>query len=195
MRIGLGMKRVCMLCLVLLGFCSVAHSQQIALKSNFIYAASTTPNLALEYGLSKKSTVELGYGLNLFTYANNAKFKHWLLQPEYRWWFCESFNGHFVGAHLHVAQYNVCNINFPVGRAAIFNDGRHQGYLYGGGLTYGHHWILGPKWSIEGVIGAGYARIHYEKFPCATCSPIVDQGVYNYWGLTKLGLSLIYFIK
>jgi len=172
-----------------------SYAQQIAVKTNLMYAATVTPNLALEYGLSKKTTLDLSYGLNLFTFSNTSKFKHWLLQPEYPYWFCETFNGHFIGAHLHGAQFNVCNIDVPIGRLSVFNDGRHQGYLYGGGLSYGYHWLLSSRWSLEGTVGAGYARIHYEKFDCPTCSPITGTGVYNYWGITKLGLSLIYFIK
>lgn len=178
------------------------HSQQLAIKTNLLYAATTTPNLALEYRLSDKSTANLAYGLNLFDFEGNAKFKHWALQPEYRYWFCETFNGHFVGAHLHGGQFNVSNgdpgfvnPNLLPGRFQSVTDRRRQGYLYGAGLSYGYHWLLSPRWSLEGTVGAGYARIHYEAFDCPTCSPVQGDHVYNYWGVTKLGLSLIYFIK
>ncbi len=172
----------------------------MAVKTNLLYAATTTPNLALEYGLNDKSTFNLAYGLNLFKYPDNAKFKHWALQPEYRYWFCESFNGHFVGAHLHGGQFNMCNdgfidVSMLPGRFSSLDKNRRQGYLYGGGLSYGYHWLLSSRWSIEGTVGAGYARLHYEVFDCPTCSPVTNTVAQNYWGITKLGLSLIYFIK
>ena len=46
---------------------------------------------------------------------------------------------------------------------------RYQGRLYGGGLSIGHSWILKKRWSLEASIGLGYARILYDKYPCATC--------------------------
>ncbi|WP_346343500.1 DUF3575 domain-containing protein [Porphyromonas levii] len=41
-------------------------------------------------------------------------------------------------------------------------------------------------------MGGGYARIVYDKFPCANCGAKLDEGVYNYWGITRSTLSLIY---
>lgn len=45
--------------------------------------------------------------------------------PEYRYWFCQSFNGWFVGAHLMGGQFNVSDIDMPFG---MFNslDGRRM---------------------------------------------------------------------
>ena len=74
-------------------FCSSLMAQKVAIKTNLLYGATTTPNLQLEFGLGKKSTLDVGAGLNWFDYNDNKKFKHLLVQPEYRYWFCESFNG------------------------------------------------------------------------------------------------------
>jgi hypothetical protein len=38
------------------------------------------------------------------------KFKHWMIQPEARYWFCEKFNGHFFGVHFLAAGYNIVGI-------------------------------------------------------------------------------------
>ena len=81
---------------------SVAISaQHVALKNNLLYDATTTPNLALEIGLGKKTTLDLYGGYNPFTFGGNKRFKHWLVQPEFRYWTCERFNGTFWGLHLH----------------------------------------------------------------------------------------------
>ncbi len=170
-------------------------SQDIAVKTNLAYWATTTPNLGLEFGLSNKSTLEIGGGLNTFTFSDNKSFKHWLVQPEYRWWLCESFNGHFLGVHAHASQFNVGGIDIPVGRLDILKDNRYEGYLYGGGISYGYQWVLHPRWNFEFNIGVGYARIHYEKYPCTNCGTKLDEGNENYWGVTKAALSFIYFIK
>lgn len=77
---------------------SVAVSaQHVALKNNLLYDATTTPNLALEVGLGKKTTLDLYGGYNPFTFGNHKRFKHWLAQPEFRYWTCERFNGTFWG--------------------------------------------------------------------------------------------------
>lgn len=77
---------------------SVAVSaQHVALKNNLLYDATTTPNLALEVGLGKKTTLDLYGGYNPFTFGNHKRFKHWLAQREFRYWTCERFNGSLLG--------------------------------------------------------------------------------------------------
>lgn len=174
---------------------SGSYAQKVAIKNNLLYDATATPNLALEMALNRKITLELGMGFNPFTFSDNKKFKHWLAQPELRWWTCDVFNGHFFGVHAHGAQFNVGGWDIPVGRLDTFKESRYQGYLYGGGISYGYQWLLTPRWNLEAGIGGGYARIHYDKFPCTECGTKVDDGKYNYWGVTKAAVSLIYIIK
>ncbi len=174
---------------------SVVMAQKVGFKTNFAYWATTTPNLGAEFALGKKTTLELAGGLNLFAFSQNKKFRHWLVQPELRLWTCEVFNGHFFGLHGHGSQFNVGGWDIPVGRLSVFKEHRYEGYLYGGGVSYGYQWVLSPRWNFEASLGGGFARIHYEKYPCATCGTKLDEGTTNYWGVTKAALSIIYFIK
>ncbi|HML66125.1 MAG TPA: DUF3575 domain-containing protein [Dysgonomonas sp.] len=176
-------------------FCPLGKAQEVAIKSNLAYWATATPNLGMEFALGRKSTLDISGGLNPFEFSDNKRFKHWLVQPEYRWWFCEAFNGHFLGIHAHGAQFNVGGWDIPIGRLDVFKDKRYEGYLYGGGISYGYQWVLTNRWNFEFNIGAGYARIHYDEYPCKDCGTKQDEGNYNYWGVTKVGLSFIYFIK
>ncbi|MDN4753475.1 DUF3575 domain-containing protein [Porphyromonadaceae bacterium W3.11] len=169
-----------------------AYAQKVALKTNLLYGATTSPNLALEMRLNDKMTLELGGGASFWEFKTNSRFKHWMAQPELRWWTCDVFNGHFFGLHLHGGQYNVGGINIPVGRLSNLKDHRFQGYFYGAGLSYGYQWVLSRHWNIEGSLGAGYARFFYEKFPCTNCGTKMDEGHYNYWGVTRATLSLVY---
>lgn len=188
-------RKISLLALVIMAFSAVSYGQSTALKTNLLYWGTTSPNLQLEFGLSKKTTFELGAGFNLFEFSDNKKFKHVLVQPEYRYWFCERFNGHFLGIHAHGAQFNTGGFDIPVGRLDTFKDSRYQGYLYGGGISWGYQWVLSPRWNFEASIGGGYARIHYDKYPCVSCGSKEADGKENYWGVTKGALSLIYFIK
>lgn len=83
-------------------------SQNVALKTNALYWATTTPNLGIEASVGKKSTLQLFYGLNPWKQSggDQSSLRHWLVMPEYRYWFCESFNGWFIGAHLMGGQFN-----------------------------------------------------------------------------------------
>lgn len=188
-------KKFFLVFLALLASLSGVFAQKMAIKNNLFYDATATPNLAVETALGRKTTLELGAGLNLFNFSDTKKAKHWLVQPELRWWMCDVFNGHFFGVHAHGAQFNVGGWDIPVGRLENFKDHRYQGYLYGGGISYGYQWLLSSRWNIELSLGGGFARIHYDKYPCATCGTKTDEGKYNYLGVTKSALSLIYIIK
>jgi len=73
-------------------------------------------------------------------------------------------------------------------------DHRYDGYMYGGGISIGHQWILSKRWGIEGEIGAGYARMHYDEYAKGKDMPKLRTGNHNYWGVTKASISFIYFI-
>ena len=91
-----------------IGHCS---AQKVAVKTNLFYGIySNSPNLGVEFGLSPRSTVELGGGFNWFTSgksSSNKKLVHWLGAAEYRYWTCERFSGHFWGIHILGGQYNI----------------------------------------------------------------------------------------
>ena len=72
---------------------------------------------------------------------------------------------------------------------------RYDGKIYGAGISYGYHWILKNRWSMEATIGAGYARLNYDKYVCGKCGEKLGHNNKNYFGPTKIGLSIIYTIK
>ena len=86
---------------------SFAHAQRVGIKTNLLYDATTTINLGVEVGLSQKLTLDLSGNLNLWTWKDNMKWKHWMAQPELRFWTCERFAGHFFGVHALAGQFNV----------------------------------------------------------------------------------------
>ena len=97
-------------------FCGIAeaHAQRLAVKSNLLYDATTTVNLALEAGFSARWSVDLSGNLNPWTFSGNRKVKHWLVQPEIRRWNCEAFNRGFWGVHLLGGQYNAGGFRVPL---------------------------------------------------------------------------------
>lgn len=188
----------------LLLFCALtAHAQQVALKTNLLYDATTTPNLGVEYGFKHNHSVQLFYGLNPWSFGSGpsaSKVKHWVLMPEYRWWTCSILNGWFIGVHAMGGEFNAANANLPI--PGVFfkgdnlttgvRDNRYEGAYLGAGFTAGYQWILSKHWNLELEAGVGYNHVWYKKYPCAECGTRLDKAGTNYVGLTKLGLSLMY---
>jgi hypothetical protein len=88
------------------------HLPKWALKMNLLYAAGTlTPNLALEMGINDRMSVVLAGSYNpwnrIGTLENNDKIVHFAVHPQFRYWFCERFNGHFLSAGPFYNQFNV----------------------------------------------------------------------------------------
>ncbi|MDN4753713.1 DUF3575 domain-containing protein [Porphyromonadaceae bacterium W3.11] len=186
------------LLLGMLSFISVqnAEAQKVAAKTNLAYwGVFGSPNLGIEFAMGDKFTLDLNGGMNMWKFSDNKKAKHWLVQPEVRYWFCDVFNGHFIGLHGHGGEFNIGNWNIPVGRLKTFKDNRYEGYFYGAGLSYGYQWVLSPRWNLELSLGGGWARIHYRQFDCAECGAFKNEGNYDYFGITRTTLSLVYFIK
>ena len=173
-------------------------AQKLAVKNNLIYDATLTPNLGLEIGLGKKTTLDLGGGYSWFDLDSdkNKKLRHWLAQPELRFWSCERFNGFFWGIHAHGGEFNIANIKLPFGMFKSLRDHRYEGYFYGGGISVGYQWILGKRWNFEASIGGGYAHLDYDKYdgsdPCADCLKSAKK---DYFGVTRATLSFIFFLR
>lgn len=172
----------------------VNSPSSIALKTNLLYATTLTPNLALEIGLGKKTSIEIGGGYNFYKTNNDKHWKHWLVQPEFRYWFCERFNGSFIGVQALGGEYNFSKLHLPFGLYKGLRNHRYEGYYYGGGLVFGHQWILSKRWNFELSAGVGYIRAHYDKYECTSCGSSVANGFKNYWGPTKASISFLLFL-
>lgn len=157
------------------------RGQEVALKTNALYWATTTTNLSAEIGVAPKWTVELMGAYNPWTFKDDKKMRFWLLQPEAKYWFCERFEGHFVGLHIHGAQY-----------FGGFGAKRYDGWLAGGGVSYGYDWILAPHWNLEAEIGIGYAHLWFDESARIPCLKDKRHRHLNYVGLTRAALTFSY---
>ena len=188
----------CLLLFVLtLSFAQESKAQKVALKTNVVYDVAANVNAGIEVGLAKRWTVDVSGNLNTWDMSHGRKWKHWLVQPELRYWFCDRFSGHFLALHLHGGQYNVGgirnSISFLGTNYARLTDQRFQGWFAGGGLAYGYSWILGEHWNLEAEIGFGYSYTVYDRFECAGCGRKVEENKdHHYVGPTKAAINLVY---
>lgn len=189
------------LLLTILLICSVGvvnklSAQQWAIKSNLLYDATTSMNLGVETSVAEKWTIELSGNWNPFQFAENKKWKHWLVQPEVRYWTCRKFGGHFFAAHLWGGQYNVGNISgLPDFLGTNFSQlerFRYEGMFAGAGIGYGYAWMLGKHWNLEAQLGIGYAYTRFDKFKCVECGEKLGNGDHHYFGPTKAAINLVY---
>ncbi len=192
------LKCVMILCLLLMPFLwQETKAQDVAVKTNLAYWATTTPNVGVEITLAPKWTIDLSGGYNPWTFSDNKKWKHWLVQPELRYWLCEKMGGHFVGLHLNGGQYNIGNIDAGFKLLgtdfSALKDSRYEGWFVGAGVSYGYAWMLSRHFNIEAEIGVGYNYSRYDRFECATCGSRIEKDKsHNYVGPTKAAINLVY---
>ncbi|MDR2920377.1 MAG: DUF3575 domain-containing protein [Tannerella sp.] len=210
--------------ILLCGICLVGlkvHSQNFAIKSNILYDATTTINLGVEFALTDRLTLDISGNYNPWKFSqgekevdgtiipeHTARLKYWMIQPELRLWTCEKFQGHFIGFHGQVGQFNVGGLtSLPGGwgDGTTGDDGEHiydgvqykrfQGWITGAGVSYGYHWMLTDRFSLEFTLGLGYAYLSYDKFGIQD-SDLKEASKYmHYFGPTKAGITAVFMLK
>ena len=190
------MKRLALLFAILCFGITTSNAQEVALKTNVLYDATATINLGVEVGLHKRWTLDISGNYNSWSRNESVKWKHYFVQPEARYWFCDRFAGHFVGAHLLFGAFNFGNLNNNISFLGTdlspLSKYRFQGFGYGAGISYGYAFILNRHWNLELELGVGYIRADYQKFECHHCGRHVGEGSHDYFGPTKAAINLVY---
>lgn len=178
-----------------MSFCGYS-SAQVGIKTNLVPDALLSPNLGVEIGLAPHWSLDLTGEVNFWS-VNRHLWKHWLAQPEARYWFCDRFAGHFLGFHALGGQYNFGNIHngitFLGSRFKNLSEYRYQGWAAGAGVAYGYAWVLAKHWNLEAEIGIGWLYTRYDKFSCQNCGKKLESDrPHNYVGPTKVAVNLEY---
>lgn len=191
------MVRKFLLCVAGFVLAVTAAAQDFAVKTNLLYDATATVNAGVEIGIAPRWSLDLSGNYNAWRLEEDSTWKHWMAQPELRFWMCDRFSGHFVAFHGVVGQYNIGGIknSFSFLGTDFFNltDFRYQGWAAGGGVAYGYAWILSRYLNLEAEIGVGVIYTQYDKFNCVGCGKRVVEGQpHQYVGPTKAAISLVY---
>lgn len=185
-----------LLLLLITGGVSQVNAQQWAIKTNIAYDATATANLGVEIGLTKKWTLDISGNFNAWSKNEATKWKHWLVQPEARYWFCDRFSRHFIGAHAIAGAFNFGgidnNISFLGTDFSVLKDKRYQGYAYGVGAAYGFAFMLSEHFNLELEAGFGYMYLDYDIYNCDNCGRRIGDGNHHYIGPTKAAINLVY---
>lgn len=185
-----------LLALLMGGSVSKVNAQEWAIKTNVVYDATATINLGVEIGLAPKWTLDISGNLNAWSKDEHTRWKHWLVQPEARYWFCDRFSRHFIGAHAIGGAFNLGGINnnlsFLGTDFSVLKEKRYQGYAYGGGIAYGFAFMLSEHINLELEAGFGYMYLDYDIYECGNCGRRIDEGTHHYVGPTKAAINLVF---
>ena len=181
---------------IFLGVAFSSNAHNFALKTNLLYDATATVNVGAEIGLAPRWTFDLSGNINAWD-SYGHKWKHLLVQPEARYWFCDRFQGHFLGAHALGGIYNIGfienNLKFLGKDYSPLTDHRFQGWFVGAGVAYGYALPLAKHWNLEFELGLGYVYTVYDRYECFGCGKLVDTKIpEHYVGPTKAAINLVY---
>lgn len=177
---------------------SEASMPKMVVKANMLYGgALLTPNLGVEVATGRRQTFEfsgsyLWWGRESAPSDNHKQLTHWMLRPEYRWWACERFDGHFFGLHALYARYFVSGREIPM---LFKKEYSYDGYALGAGATYGYHWAFAERFGLEFNIGVGYAYMRHDRGTCRNCDWQMSAKTKHYFGPTRAGISLLFLIR
>ena len=160
-------------------------SYRWAIKTNVAYLAATVANLGVEFRVAPHFSVDIPVLYSPYTVAQDYRLRLLAVQPELRYWLREPMQGHFFGVHLNVGAFNI----------AVDSKNRYQSPdgFYGVGLSYGYTLPLSRHWAAEFTLGAGYVHTKYDVYYNIPNGACYEKGQsYNYWGLTKVGIGLMY---
>lgn len=163
---------------------ATSSDRYIALKANVPFAAVAIQNLALEVQCHEHISVDFPVMWSISDLDPKHAVRTFALQPEGRWWTGTVGKGHFFGLHAHVAWFNL-----------KWEEDRYQSQkrpLLGAGISYGYKLPISEHWGAEFNIGAGYANMKYNTYYNIENGAKIDTRIRNYWGITRLGLSLVY---
>ena len=156
----------------------------LGVKTNLVAWAGTIMNIAADVQVGKHISVELPLLWCPWHVSSKHAVKTFIIQPEARYWLSKPGEGHFFGVHAHVGWYSV-----------KWNLDRYQDTdrpLLGAGISYGYLLPFNEHWAGEFTLGAGYANMRYDTYYNMDNGACIDTRTKNYWGITRVGLSVVY---
>ncbi|MDE6197208.1 MAG: DUF3575 domain-containing protein [Muribaculaceae bacterium] len=156
----------------------------MALKTNVAYDALAVINLAYECQFAKKWTAELPVMWSLWDWKESRGVRTVAIQPGVKYWFSSPGNGNAVGVDFDLAWYN-----------ARWDDSRYQTAgrpAMGASVVYAYSLNMGRGWKAEFSLGVGYINTRYNTYYNISNGALIDTRTKNYFGPTRVGISLVY---
>lgn len=165
----------------------------VAIKNNVLYDAALLPNLAVEFALPKRWSIEVEGMWSWWNTEDSKRYFHriQLAGVEVRKWLGSKsktpLTGHYFGFYGMGGTYDV--------RYRSVNDLCDGTYSFG--LSYGYSLPIARRFNLEFGIGVGYWGGEYKKYtfdPEYNRYPWQSTHQRNYVGPTKAKISLVWLI-
>jgi hypothetical protein len=171
-----------------------SEGYRVAVKSNLLYDLALVPNLAMEFPLGRRWSMEIE-GQWVWW---NTKITHdycWRIQSvglEARRWVggrSHALNGHYLGVYGLAGTYDVKFHN---------KNGYLSNMSYSSGISYGYSFPVSRRFNFELGIAAGYFGGRYKVYgqyePETASFPVKEVKDMHYFGPTKAKISLVWII-
>lgn len=193
MGISKGVFRKIMI-IAALAMCTTANAQQhigeVSVKTNALYDATLSLSLGAEMQVAPKWSLELTGSYNGWDIDGN-KWRHWIVQPEGRFWLNGDMAGHFFAANFVIGQINVGCF-----KSGLFGDelqnSRFQGWLSGAGIGYGYAWRLSDSWKLELEATVGVLHWQGERYSAYSGHLIQRDRSFTTVAPTKVAVNFAY---
>ncbi len=171
----------------------VCAQDNFAVRNNFIYDISGTPNLGADVRVSPHWTLGLNAGYRPWPLDDKTmrKWRHLLIAPELRYWKDSTFHRSYLGANLVYSHYNVGHVTFPFSLYPTVRDYRLQGDLAAIGAFYGRSWRLNRFFRLEAELGLGIGYTWAKKYECIHCGDYLGRHD-KVFLIPKLTLNVVY---
>lgn len=200
-------KHILIVAALLLSAGVMTAQNKVAIKTNLLHDATMSPNIAIEYAFLPNWSFELPFSYNRWPGIKDMVYKHAIFQPSVRYWFCERFNGWFVGIHGIAGKASFSNgpdftqyyHKFP-----NFSDYYlSRALVLGAGASFGYDVALSRHWNLEFELGLGYIYANGDLYEMVdngsgkkvmrdNALPVVKDAEFDYVGPTKASIAIVY---
>ena len=155
---------------------------RLALRANLLRWATLTPDLGLEWRVSRAFGILVSGSWTSWSWNNkDRKYALWEVSPEVRWYLGREKRG-YLGAMYKAGQFNY----------KLSATGK-QGDLMGGGITGGYRLRLNNALSMDFNLGIGCLHADYEKYTVTDGVRVrAGKESKNWWGLVSAGVTLVW---
>ena len=155
---------------------------ELYLRANLLRWATLTPDLGVEWRIKPSWGISVNGSWTSWSWNDKDKrYALWEVMPELRYYLGKERCG-YLGAMFKTGQFNY----------KLSATGK-QGNLFGGGVTGGYLFRLNGALSLDFSMGVGCLHADYDKY-AVTGGVRVRRGSgnKNYWGVSHLGVSLVW---
>uniref|UniRef100_UPI00272A880A DUF3575 domain-containing protein n=1 Tax=uncultured Duncaniella sp. TaxID=2768039 RepID=UPI00272A880A len=185
-----GLQKVLIILAIVIGSAAGARADELSVKTNVLYDATLSVSLGAEMQVAPKWSVELTGSYNGWDVGGN-KWRHWILQPEGRYWLKGDMTGHFFAANFLFGQANVGCFSFDLLGEELQNS-RFQGWVTGAGAGYGYAWRLSDRWKLELELTVGVVHFKGDRYSAYSGYKVQRDKTFTTVAPTKAAVTFSY---